>query len=126
MQNWIKAKGYEIMGPLIMYSSGITGMDGDIPIFENKIMFQLKNSNIKLEIPYQCQKELRKENCLMSRFNGKLENLQYATQKLTLHAYENDIELTGETYMVILKQSVFLILRKHWKLPVIEKYITLE
>lgn len=41
----------------------------------------------------------------MARFNDNAEKLQYANMKLQVFAYENDIEMTGETYMVLIKQE---------------------
>lgn len=104
LESWIKAKGYQQQGPLIMYSSGIKGMDGDKPIIDSKIMVQLKNNNVRLELPYKFEPEIRIENCLMARFNDNADKLQFATQKLSLFAYENDLELTEETYIVFIKQ----------------------
>ncbi|MFA6867003.1 MAG: hypothetical protein WCR54_05755, partial [Clostridia bacterium] len=46
LENWIKAKGYQPLGPLIIYSSGITGMDGNMPIIDSRVMQQLKNNNV--------------------------------------------------------------------------------
>ncbi|MDR3216687.1 MAG: hypothetical protein LBT55_04650 [Clostridiaceae bacterium] len=106
LDNWIKAKGYETQGPLIMYSTGITGVDAEgKPIIDSRIMMQLKNESVRLEIPYRFEKELRVENCLFARFNGDSEKFQFAVNKLTLFAYENDVELTGETYSVLIKQE---------------------
>ncbi|MDR1905438.1 MAG: hypothetical protein LBQ27_00780 [Clostridiales bacterium] len=106
LQNWIKAKGYETQGPLIMYSTGITGIDADNnPIIDSRLLIQLKTDKVRLEIPYRFEKEIRIENCLMARFNDEAEKLQFATNKLTLFAYENDIELTGESYIVMIKQE---------------------
>jgi hypothetical protein len=106
LQNWIKAKGYETQGPLILYSSGVKGIDSDKkPIIDSRLMLQLKQDKVRLEIPYKFQNEIRIENCLMVRFNGDAEKLSFATGKLTLFAYENDIELTGEMYMIFLKQE---------------------
>jgi hypothetical protein len=106
LQSWIKAKGYESQGPLVLYSSGIKGVDSENkPIIDSSIIVQLKESNVRLEIPYHFEKELRIENCLMARFNDESEKLQFAVQKLTLFAYENDLELTGETYMVLISQN---------------------
>lgn len=105
LESWIKAKGYQKQGPLIMYSSGVKGMEGDKPIIDSRIMVQLQNGNIRLELPYKFEPELRIENCLMARFNDHSDKLQFATQKLTLFAYENDIELTGETYIVFIEQT---------------------
>jgi hypothetical protein len=106
LQSWLKAKGYETLGPLIMYSSGIIGVDAENkPIIDSSVMVQLKQNSIRLEVPYRFEKEIRIENCLLARFNGNAEKLQFATNKLTLFAYENDIELNGETYIVLIEQN---------------------
>ena len=106
LMNWVKAKGYQTIGPLIMYSTGITGVDSEgNPIIESRIMIQLNTSNVRLELPYRFEKELRITNCLLARFNDEAEKLQFATNKLTLYAYENDLELTGETYIVLMEQQ---------------------
>ncbi len=106
LMNWIKAKGYQTVGPLIMYSTGITGMDAEgQPIIDSRIMIQLNTGNIRLELPYRFEKEVRIPNCLLARFNDDAEKLQFATNKLTLYAYENDLELTGETYIILLEQQ---------------------
>jgi hypothetical protein len=103
---WIKTKGYEVVGPLIMYSSGTIGADSENkPIIDSKVMVQLKQNNISLELPYYFEKEIRIENCLLARFNDNAEKLQFATIKLQLYAYENDIELSGETYIIMIKQE---------------------
>jgi hypothetical protein len=106
LHSWVQAKGYETLGPLVMYSSGITGTDVDgAPIIDSRIMIQLKQDKVRLEIPYRFEKEIRIANCLLARFNDEAEKLQFATMKVQLFAYENDIELTGETYMVLIKQE---------------------
>lgn len=104
--NWIKAKGYQTVGPLILYSTGVTGEDADgAPIVDSRIMIQLNTSDVRLELPYHFEKELRITNCLMARFDGEAEKLQFATNKLILYAYENDLQLTGETYIVLMEQQ---------------------
>lgn len=106
LTNWIQAKGYKPVGPLITYSSGIKGLDADNkPIIDARIMLQLQQSDVRIQLPYKFEKELRITNCLLARFNDKAENIQYATNKLTLFAYENDLTLTGETYMVFIEQT---------------------
>lgn len=106
LMNWIKAKGYQTVGPLIMYSTGITGTDSDgQPIIDSRVMVQLNTSNVRLELPYRFEKDVRIPNCLLARFNDEAEKLQFATNKLTLYAYENDLELTGETYIVLIEQQ---------------------
>lgn len=105
LMNWIHAKGYQTVGPLIMYSTGITGVDAEgQPIIDSRIMIQLTTNSVRLELPYRFEKEVRIQNCLLARFNDEAEKLQFATSKLTLFAYENDLELTGETYIVLMEQ----------------------
>ena len=65
-------------------------------------MMQLQNNDVRLEFSYYFDKEIKISNCLLARFNDNYEKIQFATQKLTLFAYENDLELTGETYTVVL------------------------
>lgn len=104
--NWIKAKGYQTVGPLIMYSTGITGVDAEgQPIIDSRVMIQLNTNNVRLELPYRFEKEMRITNCLLARFNDEADKLQFATNKLTLYAYENDLELTGETYIILMEQQ---------------------
>lgn len=106
LMNWIKAKGYQTVGPLIMYSTGITGTDSEgQPIIDSRVMIQLNTNSVRLELPYRFDKELRITNCLLARFNDEAEKLQFAINKLTLFAYENDLELTGETYIVLMEQQ---------------------
>ncbi len=106
LMNWVKAKGYQTVGPLIMYSTGVTGTDAEgQPIIDSRVMVQLNTGSVRLELPYRFDKELRISNCLLARFNDNAEKLQFATNKLTLFAYENDLELTGETYIVLLEQQ---------------------
>ena len=104
--NWIQAKGYKTVGPLITYSSGVKGLDAENkPIIDSRIMLQLRQSDVRVQLPYRFEKELRITNCLLARFNDKSEYIQYATNKLTLFAYENDLTLTGETYIVFIEQN---------------------
>ncbi len=106
MQNYIRSKNLSPLGPLIMYSSGLKGLDSDNnPIIETRLMIQLKQSSVSLQDGYLFDKEIKVKNCNMVRFNDKQENLQYATQKLTLYAYENDITLTGESYTIFIKEE---------------------
>ncbi|MCL2176728.1 MAG: hypothetical protein FWB72_02070 [Firmicutes bacterium] len=106
LHNWISAKGYETVGPLIMYSSGVKGTRADgSPVIDSRILVQLKEDNIKLEPPYLFDKELKVDNCLFVRFNDNADNLKFATMKLQLHSYENNLEVTGETYIVLVKEE---------------------
>ena len=106
LDNWLRAKGYQTVGPLVMYSSGVKGVNADsAPIIDSRIMIQLTTDKVRLELPYRFEKEIRIENCLLARFDDNIEKIQFATMKLQVYAYENDLEPTGETYMVIIDQQ---------------------
>lgn len=106
LQSWLQTKGYQTQGPIIMYSSGIKGINSDgTPIIDSSLLIQLTTDKVCLELPYKFEKLMRIENCIMARFEDKADFLHYATNKLTLHAYESDIELSGETYMILIKQN---------------------
>ena len=74
-------------------------------MIDSYIMSQLKEDKIRLELPYKFENLIRRENCIMVRFVGSIEKLQFATNKITLYSYENDIELTGESYIILLEQK---------------------
>lgn len=106
LQNWIEAKGYHTLGPLIVYTSAAQGLDDvSMPIIHTSFMIQLTNNIANPEPPYGFEKLIRVENCLFTRFNGKAEDINFASMKMQLHAYENDVELTGETYTVVIEET---------------------
>ena len=89
-----------------MYSSGIKGLaPNGLPIAQVEILMQLNNSNVVVEHPYRFTPEVRVADCLYSRFVGQSDKLQYANMKIEVFAFENCIELTGETYTVFLKDD---------------------
>lgn len=99
MDSYIKSKGNSVVGPLINYSSLVTDENGQHKIVA-KLMVQLKNPIHTVERPYEYKTQIRITNCLFARFTEKEENLQFAYSKLTLHAFENDIKLVGDSYTV--------------------------
>lgn len=104
MDSYIKSKGNSILGPMINYSGLEIQEDGQ-PKIKVKIMVQLKNPIHNVEKPYELKKQLRVTNCLFARFIEKEENLQFAYQKIGVHAFENDIKLKGDSYTVFVKQE---------------------
>ncbi len=76
MQNYIMSKNLQPLGPLIVYFSGLTGLDSDNnPIIETRLMIQLKQSRVSLQDGYLFGDEIKVNNCNMVRFNDKQENL---------------------------------------------------
>lgn len=104
MESYIKSKGNSNVGPMINYSGIETGEDGQFKA-KMKIMVQLKTSIHNIDAPYELKTQLKISNCLFARFTEKEENLQFAYQKLSVYAFENDIKLKGDTYTVFVNQE---------------------
>ena len=104
MDSYIKSKGNATIGPMINYS-GFEIVDDGQAKMNIKIMVQLRNPIHNIEAPYEQKSQLKISNCLFARFTEKEENLQFAYQKLGVHAFENDIKLKGDSYTVFVKQE---------------------
>ena len=104
MDSYIKSKGNSTIGPMINYSGVEVDENGEAKVII-KVMVQLKNPIHNVETPYKMKNQIRIINCLFARFNEKEENLQYAYQKLGVHAFENDIKLKGDSYTVFVRQE---------------------
>ena len=100
---WINNAGNEPVGPLISYSSKMTGLeDNGEPIVKTKVMMQLRDKLVSSEQPYDFTEEIVVEDCIFVRFQDKAENLPYAYSKISLLAYEKDIRLNGDSYTVFI------------------------
>ena len=104
MDSYIKSKGNSTVGPMINYSGIEVDENGEGKI-NIKIMVQLKAPIHNIEKPYEQKNQLRITNCLFARFTEKEENLQFAYQKLNVHAFENNIKLKGDSYTVFVKEE---------------------
>jgi hypothetical protein len=68
-----------------------------------KLLWQLSDAPKKtLAYPYSYAEELRVENCLYIRFTGDKVHTPIAYSKMDVYAYENDLELLGNTYSIFL------------------------
>ena len=104
MDSYIKSKGNSSIGPMINYSGVDIDNAGQAKV-KIKVMVQLKNPIHNVETPYKMEKQIRLTNCLFARYMEKEENLQYAYQKLSVHAFENNIKLKGDSYTVFVKHE---------------------
>jgi hypothetical protein len=102
MINWISAKGYNQVGPLILRSGRLSENEEESGC---SLILQLNEFNVKADHSYKFEREIKVKNCLFARFDDEKDKIQFASMKLMLHAYENDLELTGETYTVFVKQD---------------------
>ena len=100
MNNEIRTKGANQVGPLIQYS----GASGDEEALEIKVslMLQVDRYINDVSAPYRRESVVQAKNCLYTRFTGAEEDIQFAYQKMQVTAYEEDIRLKGSSYTIFL------------------------
>lgn len=103
MQSYIKVKGSIQVGPLIQNTRVF--QDGEELNMEIRILLQCNNYICSVEKPYVMESVIRVSNCMYCRYIGPEEKLKFAYDKINLEAFENDIELTGESYTVFVDQN---------------------
>jgi len=102
-ESYIKSKGFVPYGPSII-KAGVTYENGN-PIQRKEMMVQLRQPPEKMESPYSFTELLRMENCLLARYRGDMLNLPMAYGKLQVYAFENNIDLKGDTFTIIIEQN---------------------
>lgn len=103
MENYIKSKGYQPLGPIIQYSGVGKNAAGE-PEMVVRLLRQASGYINHTETPYSMGSVLRVPNCLYVRYRGPLEKLQVAYSKLAVVAFENDINLKGDSYTIFVDQ----------------------
>ena len=58
-----------------------------------------------MEPGYHMDAVLRVKNCLYAHYTGPLSQSQLASSKLQIHAFENDIKMTGSSYTIYVNQD---------------------
>ena len=102
MQNFIKSHNAMPVGPLIQYI-GLTS--GPNPEPDIQMMIQVNQLIPRLEPGYHQDAVLRLRACLYAHYTGPMDKSQFASQKLTIHAFENDIQLKGSVYTIFVNQD---------------------
>lgn len=103
MESHIKTKGFKQVGPLVQYMRPFV-KDGELDM-EISLLLQCDNYIYSVEKPYSIESVIRVTNCMYCRYVGSDEKLAFAYDKIKLDAFENDIELTGESYTVFVDQN---------------------
>lgn len=104
MQSYIKVKGATQIGPLIQQTKPFVNDAEELDI-EINFMLQCNNYIHNVESPYRMESVLRIPDCMYCRYIGSEDKLKFAYDKINLEAFENDIELTGESYTVFVEQN---------------------
>ncbi len=104
MQSYIKVKGAMQIGPLIQYTKPFVNDDEELDM-EINLLLQCNNFIHSVEKPYRMESVLRVQDCMYCHYIGSEEKLKFAYDKINLEAFENDIDLTGESYTVFVDQN---------------------
>lgn len=104
IQSYIKVKGVTQIGPLIQHTKPFVNKEEELDM-EINMLLQCNNYIHSVEPPYSMQSLIRVPNCMYCRYIGPGEKLKFAYDKINLEAFENDIELTGESYTVFVDQN---------------------
>ena len=104
MQSYIKVNGTTQMGPLIQYTRTFVDDNEELKL-EIVFMLQCRERIFSVEKAYRMESIIRIQNCMYCRYIGPEEKLKFAYDKINLKAFENDINLTGESYTVFVDQN---------------------
>lgn len=97
--NMLQLLHVQVFGPLIIKNVGTKiHEDGNLS-FDYDLIVQA-HDYLQYKDKYVTQDRLVAENCIYVRFEGPMEELNYAYSKLDLHIYENDLMATGEDYII--------------------------
>ncbi len=99
MQSYIKVKGAVQIGPLIQQTRTFVNEEEELDM-EIILMLQCNHFINSVEKPYSMESVLRVTDCMYCRYMGPEEQLKIAYDKINVEAFENDIELEGESYTV--------------------------
>lgn len=105
MQSYIKSRSLNAHGPLITSSRLSTDIENGTSIIKTSVIMQLTQPLPSPEPPYEYEHLIKTGPCLFVRFTGNPQDIQYASMKLSVYAFENGILLEGSSYMVFVNQN---------------------
>ncbi len=104
MQSYVKTRGTNQVGPLVQHMRLNTTEQGSIQVRE-EFLFQCSDFISDPEPPFYSLESVAVKNAMYSRFVGPQEKLKFAFDKIYLEAFEDDIELNGENYVVFVNNE---------------------
>ena len=102
MDNFIKSHGAQPIGPLIQH---IEVSGGANPTATFQFLRQASDFIPRMDPEYHMDAVLRVRKCLYAHYTGPVAKSQLASQKLSIHAFENDIELRNNVYTIYVNQD---------------------
>ena len=92
------------IGPLIQYNTYFVDANGQTNL-NIRLIRQASQYLQAVDEPYNSEDEVTVRNCMYIRYRGPVEQLYFATQKILLTAFEEDIELKGDSYVVYIEDD---------------------
>lgn len=102
MENFVKSNGAQPIGPLIQCVKMTAGPKPEVQFI---MMRQANNFIPNMEPGYHMDSVLRVKGCLYAHYTGPLSKSDLASQKLSIYAFENNIELQGSVYTIYVNQD---------------------
>lgn len=103
MENYAKSKGRVCRGPLIQYTYSDTTPSGEMSL-SIKLMRQLDGYIQHIEQPYAMRSVISVKNCLYVRYIGAQEQVKIAGDKIRVMAFEEDIQVKKDQYIIFVDQ----------------------
>ena len=104
IENYIKSKGANPIGPLIQKTEYNVNEEGQLDV-KISLMRQANNFIHNVEPPYTMESVLRVKNCMYARYTGPEEKLKLAYDKINVIAFEEDIELSNTSYTIFVDKQ---------------------
>lgn len=104
MENYIRLKGGQPVGPLVQYTETVVDDEGRIKVI-TKLMRQSNNFINNIESPYEMKSLIRCKNCMYVRFVGEEYAIKFAYDKMHVIAYEEEIDFKGSSYTIFVDRQ---------------------
>ncbi len=104
MENYIRIKGSQPVGPLIQYTKSFINDEGELDM-DIKFMRQSTTHIVHNEGEYHSKSVLRVPGCMYCRYIGPEDSLKFAYDKIGVTAFEEGIRLKGESYTIFVDSN---------------------
>lgn len=104
INNYILSKGALPIGPIIQKTEYVVNEEGQMDV-RFYLMRQSNNFIHSVELPYKIDSVIRVPDCMYARYIGPEETLKFAYDKISIIAFEEDIDLSTENYTILVDQQ---------------------
>jgi len=104
MDDYIRSKGCQPIGPIIQHTVPVVAEDGTIEI-HTQMMRQSNGYILHTEAPYHSDSVLRAKNCMFAHYCGDDTHIKLAIDKIRVMAFEDGTDLKEDSWLIYLNQS---------------------